>query len=379
MKPDLALFEWAVADAGYEWVSGRALESLGSDALDRAETRFLFERDRIEATGYTVYRPLISDPLLFRTFAHTQPTEDGFVSFANKYGHLGVGVIVFRDDATKVNQAGAKIHTAGLSQHDPLYRWRAARNKMREFVDVLDAIRNGDAAQLRTWFTITDTGGRYERIDDVAHHLSWVTAPDLIRDYLWDWIKKAATKDEAIFRLAKGWAQQEINKVVGRETPSTIRVVFDLDTESMAMRVCPTNLVAAMWFQCARMLSLNQTFKNCQNCGRLFELSERRRQTLYCSNRCKVAAFRRNQKSLGANDEYGWMFSYFLRVRERPEWKRMSEDVRITELRKAIKADKKTHKQLRLMDRNGKWDHALLALEAIRKTVAPILDDKEKD
>ncbi|HWF84026.1 MAG TPA: hypothetical protein VG222_04240, partial [Vicinamibacterales bacterium] len=53
-------------------------------------------------------------------------------------------------------------------------------------------------------------------------------------------------------------------------------------------------LLGAMWLQCARVLSDNPTFKACEHCGKRFELAadKRRRNSLYCSDRCKVAAHR---------------------------------------------------------------------------------------
>jgi hypothetical protein len=62
----------------------------------------------------------------------------------------------------------------------------------------------------------------------------------------------------------------------------------------MTLRIVPETLIGAMWFQCARALTLNPSFRACRNCGKWFELSPdtRRKQSIYCSDRCKVAAYR---------------------------------------------------------------------------------------
>jgi len=48
----------------------------------------------------------------------------------------------------------------------------------------------------------------------------------------------------------------------------------------MTLRIVPETLLAALWFQCARVLTLNPTFRACMNCGKWFELlpDKRRKQ-----------------------------------------------------------------------------------------------------
>jgi hypothetical protein len=60
----------------------------------------------------------------------------------------------------------------------------------------------------------------------------------------------------------------------------------------------PQTLLAAIWFQCARVLTDRPKFKQCEHCGKWFELSPdaHRRQSKYCDERCKVAAYRVRKK-----------------------------------------------------------------------------------
>jgi len=296
MQPGLELFYWQRPENGYEWVNGSPLGPQRTTELDHHETRYLAVKES-ETQRYFRYNPLVSEPLLFRQFAHTEPTEAGFLAFANRFGELGVGIMIIRDDAITVDQSGKQVSRGGLVRHDPLYQWRAARNKMREIVDVLDAIQARDAGTLRQWFTIRQNGILYERRDASVEHFAWVAIAAEVREYLWKWATAAKSEDEALLRAAQGWAQHEINEAVsgGRaQTPSTVRILFDADAEKMVLRVCPSNLLAAMWLQCARVLTLNPTFKACEHCGKWFELSaeQRRRRSKYCSGRCKVAHYR---------------------------------------------------------------------------------------
>jgi hypothetical protein len=115
-----------------------------------------------------------------------------------------------------------------------------------------------------------------------------------------------AADAELLLRIAKGWAQKHINDELGGDkhpgTNSRARIVFDQDRESMTLRIVPETLLAALWFQCARVLTLNPTFRACMDCGKWFELlpDKRRKQAIYCTDRCKVAAYR-HRKAAGSH------------------------------------------------------------------------------
>jgi hypothetical protein len=255
MQSELELFYWSYPEAGFEWVDAIPMPGLqDSDrALVEHEKRFLAER-KADQPRYIRYNPLVVEPLLFRKFIETEPTEEGFLAFANQYGDLGVGVLVGR-------KTDDKTVRGGLRGHDPFFRWFAAHHRMRGLVEVLTAIQQADAVTLRQWFQIVEGGARYVRDDGVAKEWSWITIPQHhLRDYLWDWAMAAPNEDEAIIRIAQGWAQGKLNEAVsGDDSPSTVRVVFDRDTPKMSLRVCPSNLLAALWLQCARVLALNPT------------------------------------------------------------------------------------------------------------------------
>lgn len=293
MQADVELFRWQYPEGGFEWIEGKAAGFQPAKRLDAAETRFLSEKP-MQESAYFHYNPL-AEPLLFRKFADTEPTEEGFLKFADAYGDLGVGIVITKE--TKVD--GSKVvRTGDLHRYDPLYRWHSAHSSMRAIVDVLTAIQTRDVATLRTWFRIVDGAAQHTRSEGaVTVAWSWVTIAEKHRKYLWDWATAAKNDDEAILRIAQGWAQYEINQAVsgaGAETTSTVRIVFDVEAQKMVMRVCPTSLLAAMWLQCARVLTLNPTFKACGYCKKWFEQSPdgKRRQAIYCGDRCKVAAYR---------------------------------------------------------------------------------------
>jgi hypothetical protein len=285
MKADIDLFRWTRPVGGFEWIDAKAFPQRPENPLLEQETRFLAER-HVDVPSYGQYNPLVSNPTLFKEFASLVPTEDGFMAFANEHGPLGVGALIAKEGP--------------LETYEPLYRWRAAHLKMREVVDVLNAIDAKDVGTLQKWFTLTNNGARFVRDSDGISHWTWVTISGQLRSHIWEWAAAASTPDIAMLRVAQGWCQVEINEALDggtNDTHSALRVIFDGDKKEMTLRVCPTSLLAALWLQCARSLTMNPQFRTCNHCGRWFELSPdaRRRQAIYCSPRCKVAAYRKRK------------------------------------------------------------------------------------
>lgn len=357
MGQELELFVWHRPEGGFGWQDGALLApdmQTGISPIERAETRFLVAKP-MEKPRHLRYNPILKYPALYREFASLEPTEEAYATFASEYGDLGVGVL---------------IQARGLTEPcEPFRRWRSAHAKIRAVVDVLTAIQAGDARTLRQWFTIAKNGARYEREDAVTwHSIGWVTIAGELREFIWNWAMEAESDDDALLRIAQGWAQHEINEAIGGDrqvgTTSSARVVFDQDRKRMTLRVVPETLLGAMWFQCARVLTINPTFRTCKHCEKWFELSPdtRRKQAIYCSDRCKVAAYRARK---GNSNMFAWMNIHYRRVRNRQDWDALSEPERIAALKGEInrKTNSGHEEQLSSMDRVGRWPRAMAELE----------------
>lgn len=109
-----------VSLAGYEWAERWRFEGLT-----------LCPRPGIQ---WRTYDPLADEVGLFREFAAVEPTPEGIVTFANRYGELGVWRAKVRDFA------GAK-YAADEAGGDSLDHWR------REIEAVRTALTNWDAKQ----------------------------------------------------------------------------------------------------------------------------------------------------------------------------------------------------------------------------------------
>jgi hypothetical protein len=293
---------------GYAWESGKAAPFFAKEPglADAAETRFL----RWLTSAPQVHRVNIirTYPTLYRTFANLAPTEEAFLAFANEFGALGVDVLLEDAYKTSTTKEGKKVKTLSLGNPrntgEPFWRWLQEQSKMRGITKVLTAIESSDTSALAQWFTITDSDVVFK---DENRWAIVCSSQHQLRPLIWGWVVNAPTSGEQLLRAARAWAQDEINEAMsggGKPVQSltSVRILLNTDRDVMRLHLVPDTLLAAMWLQCARVLTENVTFSDCQHCGKWFEVSpdQRRRNTKYCTDRCKVAAYR---KRLGSRDK----------------------------------------------------------------------------
>jgi hypothetical protein len=302
MDSSLEYFAWGRPVDGFVWEDARVINDSvlmpKPLARDVEETRFLRWRDR--ASQVVPLPPLHKNPTLFREFASLNPTEDSFVRFANDYGWLGVSQLLEGD--AEVNEQGKTVRVVRFgdprAHGEPLWRWKAAHQALSKVSDVLQAITTDDLTTLTEWFSIRTDAALYQRETQVGGEWEWVcgAANPPLRPALWKWANGGQTELERLKRIASAWAQKRINDALGNADNSTntsVRILLNAKG-GMSLHIVPDTLLAAMWLQCARVLTENPTFKACEKCGKWFEISPemRRKSTMYCSAKCKVAAHR---------------------------------------------------------------------------------------
>jgi hypothetical protein len=365
-KAPLELFCWNRPVDGFIWDNCTPLPSKADTEKPR-EGRYLVERSP-ENNMCEYYHPLRLHPTLYQTFATLQPTEEDFLRFANEYGSLGSGRVLVRQKSP-------------FRPVEAFDYWRQAHWKLRRVIEEIVAIRDRDAATLRQWFGLDDERAWYER----QHEGSPV--PDLgliamrkqaVKAWLLDWAIAADSEDESILRIARGWAQTVVNDAMsgsGRnpDAMTSAHVVLNKDTQQMSLHIVPTNLLAAMWLQCAWVLTSEGTFKTCENCGKRFEVApgKRRRQSLYCSTACKVAAYRARK---GHSNIFAWMSPYYAQVRTCPDWDSMSTDERAAALKEIVitETDGRKARTMASMDHAERWPRALAELEESWEASQPV-------
>jgi hypothetical protein len=79
----------------------------------------------------------------------------------------------------------------------------------------------------------------------------------------------------------------------------SLRLLIGSEADLLKLSLVPHNLQAAMWFQCVRVLG-ERIIRACEQCRTRFEVSpdSRRKQSKYCSDRCKVRAWRGRKSAL---------------------------------------------------------------------------------
>jgi hypothetical protein len=125
MGPDPIEFAWFRAREGHSFHWAR--HQLGTDEI------WSLEAPHSEAM--VRYRPLVDAPELLHAFAAVEPSREGILAFANRYGRMGSAA-----DMTdpRVNEA-----------YD---RWVALNRWTRRLLKIWDACRRGDLATLRGHF-----------------------------------------------------------------------------------------------------------------------------------------------------------------------------------------------------------------------------------
>src|SRR5205814_7808787 len=95
--------------------------------------------------------------------------------------------------------------------------------------------------------------------DDGAQWHAWLADTEHMRPWLWKHILAGSTRAEQFARAARGWVQDQVNESLqsraNSEATVSARVLFDGSEERFSLHIVPATLLAAMWFQCARLLT----------------------------------------------------------------------------------------------------------------------------
>jgi len=222
-----------------------------------SDKRWLFPTDLSTPDALQSYGPLVDTPALFRTFADTEPTEEGFLTFVNQYGMLGTG-------------QPALMPGNQFLMGDSLSRMESEHKALTQVVHMLDALksRRVEAAAQQVAHPIIDRAlktGRYSELREACVH----------------WLKVTINE-----RMGN----------IGPEKGDPLITVLELDASgNLRLQQKTRSLLGALWVQCARAAEGDQVFRRCKACRGWMLISPdvgKRRQAIYCSAVCKVRAFR---------------------------------------------------------------------------------------
>ncbi len=221
------------------------------------------------------YDPFKKYPALFLWFADLKATEDAILEFANKYG-------AYSGDAT-----------TGPN----LTEWTEAITAMRLAIELWGSLADRDRKVMRQhcrW----DAKGRFSWKGPLALRYfpgqprdSWATPG--VKDYRPRDLSQAA-------RVLLDW------NLAWRAGPHVSLIPIRLPDTSLTLGIEVHWLAQVMWRQLALAIVGDKQYRQCEYCGRQFELSPQlnRADRVFCKDSCRVTAYRiRKRKAVKLREE----------------------------------------------------------------------------
>lgn len=278
-------FQWEVAEDGYAWASREVAIEPYFDEFRRL--RVLAPKAKAGESRARRYRPL-EVPELFRVFAMLPIGEGPIREFADRFGLLGLGTM-------RLEQHAADHHPTPVAFAEDLDEWTEQIVHMLRVLLVWDALTS---ARLGPLSAVVAQVQECEPRDDGAFRnlplRAWVIAEteDGIR-VVGDWYPTYPTSDEVADRRAAAWVI--LNRVTNERLRAHCSPYLDQRSdrpEIQTVRVGPNNLLGALWWQFARTIIGEASYRQCKVCSRVIELSTGtfgfRADREFCSPACKA-------------------------------------------------------------------------------------------
>ncbi len=304
-------FGWPEPTAGHEWVQARLVHD--DWTLAKRETVVLVPRGvkvaLIEFWERPCYQPFKTETGLFRNFALLPNDKDSVLTFADRYGSLSIGrlavPIELKDKLPKPprtcsladvrkNWLSAEASEAmgwanrwneqGAVTGDTLEDWTDNIRKLKVLVRLWDALRENDRKALT----------QIVKIEEKDSSTTFICLISENGELLWS--KYMVGKH---FRELRQAAESTLIEALWEET----RGGFDLAMQAAPrpafahIVLAPNSLRTAIWLQFAAAVCENKDFRQCEVCGKSFQISPETSRTsrTLCSSACKAKAHRTRQ------------------------------------------------------------------------------------
>jgi hypothetical protein len=290
MSSDLFTFGWPVPSGGFRWVDA------GVKSSDGHTVRVLVEQHEAGLAAYRRYDPLIEDPALYRSFADTPPTEEGIITFADRWGALGEWDVI--TGTTPMMGRKAELFTVwvhGISEmRQAVWIWDRLTSQSREVQLELRRHlwweRDGDGHTHVIFDSHPQLPRTQTKTDDGYSRVFAIVASDQFGDEgLSQFIENdlAAPARDFLYRLVNRNLRGRVSPrlVPGAPPPLKSRLAV-----LASLQLAPTNLLACLWLQLAQVVSGLKAQRQCLGCRKWFEAAERRTDKLYCGDACRKQA-----------------------------------------------------------------------------------------
>lgn len=264
---------------GFRWVRGRRAPSARALPVLVPAGLGVYEAER----PYEVSE----DGALFLHFAHTNPTQEDILTFANCYGFLG------HQMSLEVEGDPSGI----IVQGEALWEWQTQIAAMLEAVNLWDLCKTGD----------TDRLGRHIVWDKDQTRVSFRTKQVKKKGIRTKWSLIASVETSPVMFKhfppgdlilpALAYLRQQINEQLRRHEKGAIPQMHWLLDQDSRLQFMTSTLASALWLQLADAVANDRNYARCRVCGTWFEVSPgiARSHRRFCSDACRVKAYRHRQ------------------------------------------------------------------------------------
>lgn len=286
MSSDLFPFRWDVDLDGYTVLETTEIDLFRPAIGPRRYLTHAKPRTGREQYLAKVYSPLVTQPGLFREFADLALTEPAVLAFANRYGLLGGAVTkAIRPDPSNATSQDSVWGEA-------VAEWFAEIVFLRNAARLWDWLSNGDYASLGRHIKWRNASVSYDSTPEVdgseppAQMHSLIASP-LLDDELFRQLRPGDLTLPTLLEI-----QRQVNERLRKGISP--QLLIDGSKASLAMYFVPSSLIGAMWLQLSEAIAGHKTYRDCRQCGHIFELrpDTARTNRVYCSNACKTKAYR---------------------------------------------------------------------------------------
>jgi hypothetical protein len=299
MAYGMARFSWYFPASGFSWVQGWILPDKSKNRPEKTKKhRKDDEPEPVLVPGprprqglklgfgqdlLKWYEPFQTETALFRTFAATEPTEEGILAFANRYGRLSGSTYVCCEPA---DPDWPEPRLWG----EPISQWRRHIARMKQAVEFWDLARQGDTAGL-------------------SRYIWWEKSPDGA-NHCFCWEGEGEEKHRIEIGLLNFLSRLEqvqpggliiptyflLNEIINPELTNAVapQLSYAPHQGREELSLCPQSLLGALWLQFAQAIAGNRDYRACRECGKWFEVSLEgaRKSRLFCTDACKSKSYR---------------------------------------------------------------------------------------